>query len=203
MIKSRQDYKYYLEADRIALGIPEALPGKLLAYLISDVWRYERLLRKTEYYNNCKKSQLWKPWNLYLRIRLIRTGVKIGFTIPRNVFGPGLSLAHVGTLIVNGGAHVGKNCRLHNCVHIGTEAGYSSKAPVIGDNVFIGPGAVIVGGITIADDIAIGANSYVNKSFLEPGVTIAGAPARIVSNRGSDGLHVLATNVINDKSLSQ
>lgn len=199
MIESRSDYKYYLETDRIALDIPDTFAGKVLAYLLFDVWRFERLLRKTEYYNNCKKSLWWKPYNFYLRYRLIKAGAKLGFTIPRNVFGPGLSIAHVGTLIVNGGTRVGANCRIHNCVHIGTEAGHTMKAPSIGDNVFIGPGAVIVGDITIGDNVAIGANSYVNKSFAEPGVTVAGSPARIVSHNGSTGLHVMATAVMSKK----
>lgn len=141
-----------------------------------------------------------KPYNIYLKYRLHKAGSKLGFSVPINVFGPGLSIAHVGTLVVNSGARVGKNCRLHNCVHIGTEAGYSNKAPKIGDNVFIGPGAVIVSDITLADNIAIGANSYVSKSFTEPGVTIAGAPAKVVSHRGSAGLFTNATKVLDQKT---
>ena len=54
--------------------------------------------------------------------------------------------------------------------------------------MFIGPGTVIVGKITIADNIAIGANSYVAKSFYERGITIAGVPAKKVSDSGSFGL---------------
>jgi serine O-acetyltransferase len=79
---------------------------------------------------------------------------------------------------------VGANCRVHVCVNIGSRAGTDHMAPVIGDNVYIGPGAMIFGSIRIADDIAIGANSVVNLSFEEPGITIAGAPARKVSDRG-------------------
>ena len=50
----------------------------------------------------------------------------------------------------------------------------------MGNNVDIGYGAVLIGGITIADDIKIGANAVVNRSFTEPGVTIAGVPAKVV-----------------------
>lgn len=64
----------------------------------------------------------------------------------------------------------------------------TEKAPKIGNNVFIGAGAKIYGDIIIADDTAIGANSLVNKSFTESGITIAGIPARKVSNKGSKNL---------------
>jgi serine O-acetyltransferase len=48
---------------------------------------------------------------------------------------------------------------------------------------------VIAGKLTIADTIAIGSHSYVAKSFLEEGITIAGSPAKKVSNKGSWGLY--------------
>lgn len=52
--------------------------------------------------------------------------------------------------------------------------------PVIGDNCYIGPGAKLFGDIRIGNNVAIGANSVVNKSF-EDNVTIAGVPAKIVN----------------------
>ncbi len=118
---------------------------------------------------------------------------KLGFTIPLNVFGPGLSIAHRGTIVVNTATRVGANCRLHACVNIGTKAGYEDVAPKIGDNVYIGPGAKIFGEIEIANGIAIGANAVVNRSFLEPNVSIAGVPAKKISDKGSEGMLVKAT----------
>ncbi|MDM7919729.1 MAG: hypothetical protein QUS12_11250 [Methanosarcina sp.] len=58
----------------------------------------------------------------------------------------------------------------------------------MGNNVYIGPGAKIFGDIEIADGIAIGANSVVNKSFTEPNIGIAWIPARKINNKGSEGL---------------
>lgn len=55
---------------------------------------------------------------------------------------------------------------------------------IIGKHVYIGPGAKIFGDIYIADDIAIGANAVVNKSFTTPGITVAGVPAKIISDKG-------------------
>jgi len=199
MIKSKNDYKYYLEADRAALGIPDTWPALAAHYLFNNIWGYQRLLRKLEYYQNCKRSLFGRIYALFLYLMLYRSGARLGFTIYPNVFGPGLSIAHTGTLIVSKGARVGASCRIHNCVTIGTEAGHSDRAPRIGDNVYIGPGAKIFGDIDIADDIAIGANAVVNKSFLEPGITIAGIPARKVSDKGSGGLLVASEHIKSSK----
>lgn len=93
------------------------------------------------------------------------------------MFGPGLSLAHTGNIIINPNAHIGENCRIHVGVNIGA---HHDKAPSIGNNVYIGPGAILFGDIQIADNIIIGANATVNKSFTEPNVVIAGTPACVV-----------------------
>lgn len=80
-----------------------------------------------------------------------------------------------------GGARIGSNCRIHFWVNIGTNGGGVEDTPLIGNNVYIGPGAKIFGNIIIGDNIVIGANAVANKSFLEGGYTIAGIPAMIVS----------------------
>ena len=195
MIKSKEDYYFYLEADKIALRISNSWT----TYFLNSILKYQKLLRKLEYFENCKKTIFWRPYIYYLKFRCIRLGMKLGFVIPPHVFGPGLSIAHYGTIIVNGNARVGENCRIHNCVHIGTQChpvGEPDRSPKIGNNVFIGPGAVIVGDIVIADNIAIGANSYVNKSFLESGITIAGAPAKKVSDNGFNPCYFKATEIL-------
>jgi serine O-acetyltransferase len=116
-----------------------------------------------------------------------------------NVFGPGLSIAHRGTIVINNATKIGANCRLHACVNIGTKAGYDNMAPKIGDNVYIGPGVKIFGNIEIADGIAIGANAVVNRSFIEPNITIAGVPAKKINDKGSEGLLIKATEILNNK----
>lgn len=113
---------------------------------------------------------------------------KYNWTIPINVFGPGLAIVHAGTIVVSGSAQVGKNCRIHVCTNIGRAAirdGKESGAPVIGDNVYIGPGAKLFGPIRIGDNTVIGANAVVNKSFEEGNCTIAGVPAKMVSSNNS------------------
>jgi serine O-acetyltransferase len=73
-------------------------------------------------------------------------------------------------------------------VNIGTEAGKSKAAPTVGDNCYIGPGAKIFGEINIGPNTVIGANAVVNKSFPEGNQTIAGIPAKVISQKGSEDL---------------
>ena len=54
---------------------------------------------------------------------------------------------------------------------------------MIGDNVYLGPGAKLFGKITIADGCAIGAGAVVTKSFITPNMAIAGNPARELGPR--------------------
>jgi serine O-acetyltransferase len=117
--------------------------------------------------------------------------MRLGFSIPINVFGPGLSIAHRGTIVVNAGTRIGANCRLHVCVNIGAGAGSGGKAPTLGDNCYIAPGAKIFGDVVIGPNTAIGANAVVNKSFPQGGVTIGGVPAKVISNKSSQGLMTL------------
>lgn len=191
MIQSRNDYRFYLEADRIALDRHEKHPR-----IDDGVWRFERLLRKVEYYHNCRHGRRWAAYKKYLSLRFHALSVLLGYSIPPNVFGPGLSISHPGTIVVNAGAKIGENCRIHVCVNIGTEAGYRTKAPRIGNNVYIGPGAKVYGDLEIADDVAIGANAVVDDSVLEPAITVAGVPAHKVSAKGSKGLVIPATQIL-------
>lgn len=200
MLRSQEDLKYYLEADRLALGGQWHRPFTRLwlANLMfpHEIWRFEILLRKLEYLHNRKRTLGVNIRKVLLNRKYLQASRELGFSIPVNVFGPGLNIAHCGTIVVNSAAKVGSNCRIHVCVNIGTEAGHSDKAPRIGHNVYIGPGAKIFGEITIADGCAIGANAVVNKSFLEPNSVIAGVPARKIGEVDTNQILVRATEVL-------
>jgi serine O-acetyltransferase len=58
--------------------------------------------------------------------------------------------------------------------------------PTIGDNVYIAPGAKIIGNIKIGNNCAVGANAVVVKDVLE-GTTVGGIPAKVISDTGSRG----------------
>ena len=181
MIKSKEDYKYYLQCDKKALRLDDK---KIFIPYVHTIYFYQRLMRRTEYYLNCKKGPLGKIYSLFLKMLYLRKSQKLGFSIGLNVFGPGLSLVHYGQIVVNENVVAGRNCRIHEGVTIGATNG-NPKAPVLGDNVFIASGAKVIGNIRIADNVAIGANAVVVKDVLEPGVTVGGVPARKISNHGS------------------
>ena len=180
-IECRSDYLHFLEADRRSLG----LARKKNLLFGNEIFVFQVRLRRLEYASNCGKSFMRVLYHRYLFRRI---SIKLGFSISPNTFGPGLSIAHRGTIVVNGGAKIGANCRIHVDVNIGTEAGKADSAPTIGDNCYIGPGAKIFGAIEIGSNTVIGANAVVNRSWPEGNQTIAGVPARIVSNSTSEGL---------------
>lgn len=189
MIKSKDDLKYYLQQDRIMNKVSESKFKQFLDNIIENPSRYKFLktLRYAEYYTNVKTPFRRFLW-FYYKIKLKRLSKRLGYTIPVNTCGAGLSIPHYGTIIINPAARIGENCRLHACVNIGTSGG-SKLAPTIGDNVYIGPSVVIFGDICLANNITIGANSTVNKSFTTENVVIAGSPAKIVKEDASTWLN--------------
>lgn len=178
MIKSKSDYLYYLEEDRKAsdcIGRPRLFGNEL--------WKYTRLLRKYEYYVNCNKNRVIKK---ILQYRFKRLSIKYGFSIPINTFSAGMKLIHRGTIVINPGARIGSNTRVNCDVVIGAALGTSTEAPVIGKNCYLAPGCKIFGNITIGDNVVVGANTVVTKD-VPSNVTIAGNPARIISDNSTRG----------------
>lgn len=97
------------------------------------------------------------------RFRLLRLMKKYGFQIyPETQIGDGFYLGHWGTVIINKNTIIGKNCNIAPGVVIGqTNRGKRMGVPVIGDNVWIGSNAVIVGNIRIGNNVLIAPCSYV------------------------------------------
>lgn len=179
MIKNKNDYQEYLKLDRVALGInKKSIKNNLLEFFNPNyIYKFQKNLRTLEYYKNCKKSIIYKPYYFYLFYKFKKLSLRLGFSIPLNVFGPGLSIVHYGTIVVNANAKVGKNCRIHPSTCIGASGG-SGDAPKIGDNVYIAPGVKIYGNIKISSNIVFAANSAVGSSFLEENILIGGVPAK-------------------------
>lgn len=182
MIASKTDLKEYLLADKKALQIPET--KKFPTPLYDEVWRFQIALRKAEYAVNCRKGLFYLPYRLYRKVLFHLNSVRCGFSLPLNVFGKGLSIAHYGTIVVNANARIGEYCRIQECVTIGSSG--DDLAPQIGDYVFIGSGARIMGNVHISDGVSIGAGAVVVKSIIEKNISVAGVPARKISDKGSE-----------------
>jgi serine O-acetyltransferase len=106
---------------------------------------------------------------------------------PQVAIGPGLFIPHTGYIVVGSNVTIGSYCTLTQGVTIGHRGGGSDLSfagPVIGDRVYIGPGAAVLGPIEIGKDVLIGANAVVTRSAPARSVVV-GNPARVISARGS------------------
>jgi serine O-acetyltransferase len=176
VIKNKADYKYYCRQDAqngtFELNIKE--------WLLNDIWRFLRALRFAEYVHNTKHGRLWSLIRLWSKYRYKSIGKKLGYSIPINVFGPGLCLPHYGNIVVNKEVRVGANCKIHVGVNIGADFYDSIKAPKLGDNCYIAPGAKLFGGISLGNGTKVGANAVVNKTFEGDNLVLLGVPAKPV-----------------------
>ncbi|CAI8834584.1 serine O-acetyltransferase [Chryseobacterium sp. IT-36CA2] len=119
--------------------------------------------------------------NIFWKIILRHYQIKYGFQIyPETQIGEGFYLGHFGSLVINPKTIIGKNCNIAQGVTIGQQnRGQNEGSPVIGDEVWIGTNAVIVGAIMIGNNVLIVPNSYVNFDVPSNSVVI-GNPAKII-----------------------
>jgi serine O-acetyltransferase len=97
---------------------------------------------------------------------------------PECDIGPGLKIEHWGSVIVVA-KKIGKNCRISQQVTIGYIGGFKGgDRPIIGDNVYIGAGAKVLGDIKIGNNVKIGANAVVIKDVPDNAIAV-GVPATI------------------------
>ena len=97
-------------------------------------------------------------------------------------FGPGLVLVHSNGVVINGRVRGGSGVLIEHQVTIGAER---RQSPTIGDGVFLGAGAKIIGPVTIGDGARIGANAVVLDD-IPPHCTAVGIPARVVRRRATN-----------------
>ncbi|MGM9551706.1 MAG: serine O-acetyltransferase [Clostridia bacterium] len=182
MIVGRINTKADLK-DWLSYELPRYGKGGLKAFIGGDeCWilrHHQILLRKTEYYINSKNKVMY----LIYKARLNRIQNKYTLHIPPNCCGRGLKIMHVGPILINQNAHLGEDCALHINTAI-VASGLDSSVPVLEDRVVVGVGAVILGGVRIAKNVAIGANAVVNKDVSEENIAVAGVPAKKISNNG-------------------
>ena len=191
MIQSKLDYKYYMKCDVKAYQLDSV---SFYNYWRIDCLRFQLRLRKIEYLYNVKRSNPFcRIWLIVLEYINHRLATRLGLSIPKNVFGPGLCIVHYGTIVVSPLAKIGAWCRLHPSTSIGEYNG----APILGDYVYIAPGAKLFGNINIGNNVAIGANAVVNKSFSN-NLTLGGIPAKILSEKGAIESGVYPASVVDE-----
>lgn len=104
-----------------------------------------------------------------------------------NSIGPGLRLPHPYNIIVSVHSRIGAGCTIFHNVTLGSNERepYETSAPVLGDGVYVGAGAVLVGPIHVGDGARIGAGAVVTKD-VPAGATAVGVNRIIESAGDSD-----------------
>lgn len=110
-----------------------------------------------------------------------------GITLPHSAtIGEGLYIGHYSGIIISAKATIGSYCNISQGVTIGVSGrGEKRGVPIIGNRVYIGVNAVVVGNITIGNRVVIGANSLVVSNVKE-GVTVLGVPAQVINSKDSN-----------------
>lgn len=186
---------------------PATTLAGLRAHLGADLYRYHgrtglapflsSILREPGFKFTFWLRTAWYLFNLpgarvgpYWIARLLWSHYRFKYGVHIDIdtrIGPGFYLCHVGGIVVNHRCVIGKNCNLSHGVTLGYKsAGDRRGVPEIGDNVYIGPGAKVFGALEVGDAAAIGANAVVTKD-VPAGASVAGIPAGVVSDRGSEG----------------
>ena len=178
----------YLKADlKRYFRKQKGLLGKAKIVLLTQgIWAIV-VYRAGSWCYNHKDKYFWVRAVLPLltilqKIIEITTGIVLPFTAK---IGKGFYIGHFGGIILSPHTVFGEYCNISQGVSIG-QAGRGGKqhTPIIGDRVYIAPGAKIFGRIKIGNDVAIGANAVVTKDLPDNAVAV-GIPAQIISYESS------------------
>lgn len=124
----------------------------------SKIWSYIKEMRYNEYFLNVKSKnkilEMWRKMRLVIsNYRLRKLSYQTGFQIASNTIDKGLTIWHMGPIIINGRTKIGKNATIHPMVVIGYKD-RNERAAIIGDNVTIAQNAVVIN--DFPDNVVIG-----------------------------------------------
>lgn len=193
-----KEYKYLINSDlyRITGRIRFATLIKFI--VVGGEFKYNFWMRTCQY----AKTNLIYKYSIYpiSKLMLLHFRYKFGIRMdPSMSIGSGLFIGHFGGINVAFRSKIGKNLNISQQVTIGVKnRGKYKGYPVIGDNVYLGPGSRIIGSVKIGNNVAIGANCVVTKNIPDNSVVI-GIPGRVISNKGTGGY---VDNTDYDKKIS-
>jgi len=121
---------------------------------------------------------------------------------PAARIGRRLFIDHGTGVVIGETAEIGDDCVLfHNVTLGGTSKHRGKRHPSLGNGVFVGTGATLLGPIQVGDGAKIGANSFLRMHDVPPGVTAAGSPARIVKRDGARVDEPLPRTTLSERSI--
>lgn len=110
---------------------------------------------------------------------------------PATRIGRRFMIDHGTGIVIGQTAVIGDDCLIYQGVTLGMTGKHGGKRhPTVGNNVMIGAGAIILGNITIGDEVRVAAGAVVIRD-VAPHTTVAGNPARVVSDRSCPMLHLV------------
>lgn len=154
-----------------------------------DLYRIEghelkktQVLKRILFNHQIKFLYLYRMNNIIGKVFRRHITTKYGLEIYSNKIGGGLYLCHPYSITVNSDAVIGNNCNLCKGCTIGQEnRGVRKGTPILGNSVWVGTNAVIVGKITIGDNVLIAPNAYVNRDIPSNSI-VFGNPCQIKSS---------------------
>lgn len=140
---------------------------------------YLHYLRLEEYYLSHKTLINKVLGGVYGLLRR-RLGLRLGFFIPPFTCDYGILISHIGTIIINSKARVGKNVHLQPGVVVGKTT--HDAFPVIGDNCYLCLGSKVFGAVKVGDNVMVAPNAVVTKD-VESNTIVGGVPAKFIKYR--------------------
>lgn len=185
-MNSFADLRHTWYADLYRYEGRAGLGAFLKHWLLSPGYTFSFYLRLCVYLQGRRPALLMTPLYWLARIVLRHYSYKFGIFIqPSVTIGPGFYIGHCGDIHFNTAAQVGCNCNISQGVTLGqANRGRNKGAPRIGDGVYIGPGAKIVGAVRVGNNVAIGANCVVTSDVPDNAVVV-GVPGRVISFAGA------------------
>lgn len=186
-IRSRAELRAWMKQDLEQYRKNGSFPGSRWHWwhgLQFPVIGWQRTLRRTEYVTNTWTGTIWRPYVLLWKAHFLRSSIRLNLEIPLHVFGPGLTVAHYANIVVNPDARAGANCRIHPGALIGES---KDKCPVIGDDVYIGNGAIVVGGVRVGNRVKIGPHALVRESLEDGEIVVGNLGKKITRPSAEDG----------------
>jgi serine O-acetyltransferase len=169
-----------LDSYAYRLGIPKR-KCILVILLYPTCWPIIVYRFGNHIYKSKRLNKIFFPLYFFLK-RFTEIATKIEIS-EKATIGGGIFISHYGSIVIGSGSVIGKNLSIHQGCTIGGD-GKGSPYPVIGDNCYMGVNSVIVGNVTIGNNVVIGGGSIVVTSFPND-VTIGGNPAKKISEKGS------------------